>query len=362
MIKNSERANADEIIALQKYALISAGQNFINSMKVASPHTEYTFIKGRHFACNQGNVCSENIYTHLPCIYPDTNYNDNFCLAGCNFCCIISGGGTDTCYFDIGCNRQAIIWVCAPLNSPTFCFNNADLLFMNIRSHSDVTRGAMCLFSCNRGCADYYLMCSSAYICSSYRSMGNCSHSCICFGLGNYSICALSVVGCTSCCIEPAKYEFCKIPGTSCYCYFKDDFFVCCVNPNFSTYKGFYSCGFVCRANCSMTSISSFCATCLVECFCSPYYLTCCLGEEEHDAIYLAVSGDEDNKLCYELLNSDNVCIKSLNKNDITLLSYPSSCYKLKIYNPLGCLNCYSETDIVTLNGFAITGVSRSPI
>ena len=186
MIKNSELANADEIIALQKYALVSAGQNFINSMKVASPNTDYTFIKGRNFVCNQGSDTFVITNITPPTFTPDISYNDNFCLQNVNLSLNknVPRGSNCSYNLELGCNRKVSLSLTPAPTPNSTCFkgfikSTEGFLHVAIKSGynscSQCAYHVGCVFSCSRGSADYYLLCTSLYLCASCATDQQCA-------------------------------------------------------------------------------------------------------------------------------------------------------------------------------------------
>jgi hypothetical protein len=347
-IKNGFLASADEVIALQKYALISAGQNFINSMKVASPNTDYLFIKGRNFTCNAGNVTVTDNSGGTYCLKYFCNFSDSFATTGC--WCDISPtqylGYLNVC--GVSCER---------INYACVCIAGTLLSCGRYSGGTNPTR--ICLKGC-RPYADCYKIIvegrtnkssSDAWDSCHYISLGNCCIYFLCCGDSHSDI----VLSC-------ATYEFRRIAGTNNYCYLCNDSLICCISPVMTggvSYTVYLQVS-TCTNKCSCAELSAFC---LLECSTenNSYILTATntFPENLDFAIVTSSKIESGENLRYCLLCSDDTCLCS-NLCVDTLYDVESFClceYKLKFYN---CLQEITPSGI-GLKGYAMTGVSRCP-
>jgi hypothetical protein len=336
MIKNSNLADADEVIALQKYALISAGQNFINAMKVASPHTDYTFIKGRHFACNQGNLCfcDKFNFSQLNSRFQVINYCDTFATLGC--------------YTSL--NPMCSIWV--------YCGNDASTsviegnIFCSCHCAIGCNSTKRCLYDTNLY-ADYYQATYCLYASASY-----CCGTSVATCFGNFLI---ESCGGSPSSLSCKKVEFIKVPGTfSCYCFILNNCLQCCIDVCMTNYS------ILARAqtNCVNGGSCSFIK------FYSPY-ISCYTDTkpyiETYDLIYANAPGlviatglekDADNLIYANLTCSDGTCLSCFKLGTVLDLSSYNLCtYKAKIFPPI-INNCDCGCK---MPGFALSEFSRSP-
>lgn len=347
-IRNGCLADADQVIALQKYALVSAGQNFINSMKVASPHTNYEFIKGRHFACNQGNVCIDNAYV---------SGGSCFALCHTNFC--------DT--FATQCNNYTLVEPTKHIGCMTIscvgyvciCSGNRFIACNDCHFGSPAKNSTFQYF---RKYADEYEFCFTGTAC---QCCAGTASVVLCFG-GNIIECATCTpagVSSGSAGVALANYKFIRVARTNTYCYLKNGVLQCCVTANMEG-----SCLPICivssSSSCGMTGIT-FCNL-FRSIYCSPPYILTCpfttnetypfftLTTQENTSTgglirYNLLCADDNSVLCCNLIPNQMVNVESLDKDT----------YKLELYNCCICNNCVTTPK--EIYGFALVGVTRCP-
>jgi hypothetical protein len=370
-VQNGCIIEADELISLQKYALVSAGQNFINSMKVASPHTDYEFIKGRHFACNQGNAsikCSYGLDTSGTIDMFQTNFTDCFPTTGC----YPTGTGQYLgCFTGTAC-CGATYWFC--VCTPGTFTNYTRGCVGGYNSATGTSRMCWNL----RPYADVYCFVMDHILCQDIPT-GSCKNDC-CITACSY-VCVNSNVLFTYCCVfcmtdgkfcnstGVTCYELRKVPNTyTCYCFLCNNSLVCCLDTNaqqifFCTINTGANLGGGGAPNGTHWTCLNF--TNITQTYTGKRYILMNVMDLKDVKDFLSlnsVHADGGGEVKYELMHSD-FCSTGIFLTPDSLCDVTGcldcECYQLRIYN--NCIaNCVDGSP-ATISAFALTGISRSP-
>jgi hypothetical protein len=232
---------ASDIKTLQTKQLIINGQEYFNALKISGLQYNYDNINGIDactgrgcdtILCDYGSarstccyiLCQTDACIDLTCV--DCALNVPHCYLGCT---TASGGVNLRC-------------VC---NDSKFC-----LMTCCCCGSGGSGSGAVEFYNLNscRGFADYYMICFAAHTEMASGVCTTCNINTIEFYFGGCKLyCCVhscsqakySAVTCSD--IAAACYEFCKVPGTyTCYCYFKDGAFQCCIDQGNTTCCNLY--------------------------------------------------------------------------------------------------------------------------